>query len=247
MSTVNVSDGKNAMRIFALAFIMVITSLVFYSCSDSDDGIVGAEPKNQLKVIGSATIKKAPDVAIAQIGIENTNKELDPAVDENILKSATVIGVLHEIGVAEKDIQTTSFSMYPQHNYDNPNNITGYWISNQFSVTFRDISKLGIGLQKAIHAGANNVSEVKFTFSDPDSVKREARIKAAQDAQQKAEDIAKTMDVEIKKVINITELSPFNLSSMQWWHVGESEGGIPIEPGELAVTMRIEVIYMIGD
>ncbi len=47
--------------------------------------------------------------------------------------------------MADKDIQTTNFSIYPQQQYDNNGKMTGiiYMVDNTVYVTVRDLTKLG--------------------------------------------------------------------------------------------------------
>jgi len=226
--------------------ILIMLSLVVLSACEDKDTIIlpGAQPQNQMRVVGTATVNKSPDIAIAQIGVLSFSKEVEAAVAENNEKSGAIIDALKQHGVAQKDIQTTSFNIYPQWDYQKiPNEIVGFQVNNMVSVTFRDLSSIGKGLQRAIDAGANNIYGITFTLADPEPVRNEVRTLAIQDARKKAESIAQAAGIELGKLISVNELSVSG--PIIYYKGAEASRDVSIEPGELAVTVQVELIFLI--
>lgn len=228
-----------------LIFLFLLLPVVFYACEETDNITISPEPQNQLRVVGSSTINKAPDIAKTQIGVQTIAKEVDPAIDENNRKTDAIISALKQLGVAEKDIQTSSFNIYPQRDYQRPNEIIGFQVDNMLSVTFRDLTKIGKCLQSAINAGANNIYGVSFTLADPESVRSEARILAIQDARKKAESMATAAGIKLDKIISVNELYSTVSVDARTYDKAAAEAAVPIQPGELGVTVQVELVYLI--
>jgi hypothetical protein len=238
---------KEGIILRILLTLMALSLVAFYGCEDTDNITLSSEPQNQMHVVGTATITKAPDMAISQIGVQTINKELDPAINENNTKMAAIIDALKQLGVAEKDIQTSSFSIYPQRDYANnkPNDIIGYQVDNMLSVNFRDLTKIGTGLQKAVNAGANNIYGISFTFADTDSLKNEARTQAIQDARKKAESMATAAGIKLGKIISVSELTSSSPIISRDYSKAEASAAVPVESGEIGLTMQVELVYLI--
>jgi uncharacterized protein YggE len=101
-------------------------------------------------------------------------------------------------------------------------------------------------LGAAIEAGANNVNSVNFNLSDPEQLLSEARSLAVENAHTKAEELAALNGVEIGEVVSVSEViggvTPvFNEFSA----AGIGGGGGPLLPGDVEVSVRLQVTYAI--
>ena len=232
-----------------IIIIIFITIICISGCEDETIILPGDELRDQIRVTGTATIEKAPDIAIARIGVQTYNKEVEPAVADNNKKTDAVITALLGHGVEEKDIQTTSFNVYPERDYNkNPAEIIGYRVDNVVSVILRNLDSIGESLQAAIEAGANNINGLSFTLDDPEPLKQEARVKAIEDARQRAETMAEAAEIEVGKVISINELSSGYISPVgASYDAAVYKNEVPIEPGEVKLTVQIEVVFAIAE
>jgi hypothetical protein len=240
--------GEIILKKYIFLGILLIFGLVVLSACERETVIMPDDRLHQMRVVGAATVVTSPDMAIAQIGVQTFNSEVDPAVEENNQKSQRIQEALIRQGVAEKDMKTVSFNIYPQRNYkDNrPEEIIGYQVNNTISVTIRDIGSVGKALQAAIDAGANNINGISFTLADPKSFEDEARVKAIEDAHQKAESMAQAAGFELGKIIGVNELSQTSPVIMRNdYDKSAAEAEVPISPGELELTARVELIYEI--
>ena len=63
-------------------------------------------------------------------------------------------------GVAEKDIQTSQLSIYPEYNYmeDGRQELRGFRVQNTVTATLRDIDKTGEVVDDAVVAGGNDTT-----------------------------------------------------------------------------------------
>ncbi|MGQ9610881.1 MAG: SIMPL domain-containing protein [bacterium] len=235
---------KNLRILMAIA-IGLISIMALSACEDKDTIILpGAVQQNQMQVTGIATTKKSPDIAIAQIGVQTINKEVEPAVAENNRKAEAIISTLKQLGISEKDIKTVSFNIYPLKDYKNndPNTIIGFQVDNTVSVTFRKLDIVGKGLQAAITTGANNIYGIEFTLADPEPVRNELRVLAIQDARKKAENMAQAAGIQLGKIISINESSATPIYRYAY-DKAAAESAVPVQSGELYITVQVNIVY----
>lgn len=207
-----------------------------------------------ITVVGEGKVSIRPDVARAQIGVEVMMSSVKEASEANREQLEAVLTALAEQGIAEADIQTSGFSVYAERFGPSgplPTDEVNYRVSNNVSVTVRDLDALGTVLDAAIEAGANNIYGVEFSLEDPSVIESEARQSAVTDAKEKAEELAGLTGVTVGNVVGISEVIG---SSGGYYSSNFAEasrglgggGGAPISPGELELIMRLQITYAIG-
>ena len=121
---------------------------------------------------------------------------------------AAITAALRDSGIAQKDIQTSRFSVQPVYAPPQPNTepkLSGFSVSNQLSITIRQIATVGTILDRVIAAGATDVGGVEFLHSDLSKALDQAREAAVADARRKAELYARAAGLELGRVVWITE------------------------------------------
>ena len=119
-----------------------------------------------------------------------------------------VVDALKKLGIADKDIQTTTISLQPVYDYStntNPPRLTGYQLNNAVAVTVRDLDKVGDAIDGSLAAGATTFDGVTFRVEDPAKAEQQAREAAMAQAKSKAETLAKGAGVAIGGVASISE------------------------------------------
>ena len=74
--------------------------------------------------------------------------------------------------IRDRDIQTSGYSIWSDRSSDTQ---VTYHITNQVTVTIRDLDTVGKVLDAAIEAGANNMYGVNYAVEDPNEYAAEAR------------------------------------------------------------------------
>jgi uncharacterized protein YggE len=197
-------------------------------------------------------VRIKPDVARANIGVEVLKATVEEASAANKEVIEAVLAALQEQGVAENDIQTSSFSIYAERYGPTgplPEDEVQYRVSNNVTAIIRDLDSVGTVLDAAVQAGANNIYGVEFSLEDASSVESEARAEAIADAQRKAAELAELNSVGLGEVLQVSEVigsgggfytGMLNQMGMPQFGGG---GGAPISPGELELRMQIQVVY----
>jgi hypothetical protein len=206
-----------------------------------------------ITVVGKGTVTIKPDTAQATLGVETMGKNVKDATAESSATMEAIIKALTALGIAEKDIQTSGFSVWSERNPAVEGRLSDevtYRVMNTVNVQVRDMDQVGAVLDAAIEAGANAVHGVSFYVDDTDKIESDARAKAVVDARAKAEELAKLNDVKVGVVISVSEVvggsvpySNFNMKDMAYAGMGGGAG--PISPGELDMSTTLQISYAI--
>jgi hypothetical protein len=171
------------------------------------------------------------------------------AVSANNSQTQKVIDAIQKAGVDAKDIRTTNFSIYPNAQYDPQTNEkvgTTYVVDNSVYVTSHDISKLGALLDATVSAGANSVNSIQFDVEDKTAATKQARDAAVKDARTQAEELAVAAGVSLGNVHSVdfynTVPGPI-VSAYGKGGGGATEAAVPIQSGQLTLTVTVNMSY----
>jgi uncharacterized protein len=193
-------------------------------------------------VTGEASLSVAPDAAVIRIGVTSVGKTAKAASEANAKEMTAVLAAIKANGIAARDIQTSRLSLQPQYdpNKAGTARLLGFQVTNQLTITIRDIGKLPELLDSAVGAGANEMSGIEFIVSKQSNLLDQARDDAIADARRKAELYAKAAGAKIGAVVAITEegaTSPHPVMKAL------RAGAVPIAPGEQTLRASVTVSY----
>jgi len=208
-------------------------------------------PSHTISVTGSGQAYGAPDTAVAQIGVQSRNSDPAAALADANAKMTAIMAALKELGVADKDIQTSNFSVYAQQDVDSQTGqakgtIT-YVVDNTVSITMHDLTKVGQMLGNVVTAGANNIYGVSYIVADQSKLEAEARDKAMADAKARAEDLAKAAGVTLDQPMTISEFSngPQPMMAANLARGAAAAPSVPVASGQVQVNIQVNVTYLI--
>ncbi len=237
------------MKPIYLALVAALIPLA--SMAQTPPSAVPREPAfvQTISVSGTGRVSLTPDRISFTVGVETMAASVDDALSSNNAKVARVIDALKKAGVADKEIRTSNFSIYPQQQYvegQRPR-ITGYQVSNNITVTRDRTSNVGKLLGLVVEAGANQVSGVSFVVSDPTRGRDEGLRSAFADARAKAEVLAKAAGRTIGRAISITEGGyqppPQRQMMMAQEMAMAKDSSVPIEQGSEEIVFTVSVIF----
>ncbi|OGZ70211.1 MAG: hypothetical protein A2904_00615, partial [Candidatus Staskawiczbacteria bacterium RIFCSPLOWO2_01_FULL_33_9] len=210
-------------------------------------------PRNypqEITVTGEGKIFLKPDVALVSLGVKTEEQKSVDAVNKNNEKMNAVIKAIKDLGVDEKDIKTSAYSLYPVYNYIESGRVfIGYSLDQQISVKVRDFDKISDVLDKATAQGANTISDLQFTVDDLEKARAEAREKAIEQAKGKAFVLANQAGLKIIKLVNISEgyaPSPQPIYGMGGASAVKEVSFAPdIQPGQSEINTTIYLTYRV--
>ena len=200
----------------------------------------------ELTVTGSATVSVPADYAVINIGVRTSAATAQEASRENVTLMAQLLKALADMELAEEDIVTAEYSIYPRYNYSNGmSTLEGYEITNMLNVTVRDISKLGAVLDAAIAGGANETYGINFSSSNVAEAQDQALIAAVQEAQRKAALLAKAAGYELAELESITEATSggYYAKALTMDAVANAAGGTEIIADGVTVSATVTLVY----
>ncbi|MGN6462141.1 MAG: SIMPL domain-containing protein [Pseudolabrys sp.] len=197
-----------------------------------------------ITVTGEAVASVVPDIAMSRGGVTTQGKTAKEASDSNAKEMTAVIEALKAAGIAERDIQTTRLSIYPQQdpNKAGKARIIGFQASNQVNVRLRDINKIADALDRMINAGANEISGVSFSVSDPSKALDAARKDAVADAKRKADIYAQAAGVGLGRAVAIQEEGTPPLFQPRPMAL-RAAAAPPVQPGEETLRISVTIAY----
>lgn len=202
--------------------------------------------KNRMKLIGIGYVKAKPDIALVTLGVVTENKDLNIASEENSWKTNELIETLKKMGIDDTDIKTQSFTITQEYDYiDGAKKFRGYKVQNMLSIIIRDIEKTGQIIDAAIADGANNVTDTRFTVTNPEKFYKKALNNAITNSIEKAKSIESTLKINVNKTpIQIDEESTNYVPLVKGAYMEASQATTPIELGMLEFNAKVESIFL---
>ncbi|MBI4993918.1 SIMPL domain-containing protein [Candidatus Wolfebacteria bacterium] len=211
---------------------------------------------------GKAVAK--PDIAKFSFSvITEGGKDMAALQKENTEKTNQAIEFLKSGGIDAKDIKTLNYNLEPRYQYYScpinntgsqpcpPAEIVGYKIIQNVSVKIRDFSKIGDFVSGVVKNGANEVSQLSFDIDNLTNIQNQAREEAIKKAKEKAENIAKSGDFRLGRLLSIEENGP---TPVYGYGMGVSTAksfetvaisAPTIEPGSQEIIVNITLRYEI--
>jgi uncharacterized protein YggE len=232
--------------------VVLLAGLTLAACGPTTVVANPAPPQRVLNVTGSGMVNLTPDVAYINIGVHTDMPTASQSVDANSTQTQQVIGALTKFGVDPKDIRTTSFSIYPNTQYDPQTNQklrTTYVVDNSVYVTVHQIAKLGDLLDATVAAGANSINSIQFDVDDKTAAIKQARDAAVKDAQTQAEELAAAAGVKLGDIQSVDFYNSIPTPIVNAYGKGGGGGGaeasVPIQSGQLTLTVTVNMSYQI--
>jgi hypothetical protein len=240
-----------AVALLALALVGCTAVAAAPRAGLQDDPVTGGTTVSRhITVFGNGKVSLVPNVAQVNLGAQASANTVNDAKAQVDRQMEAILSALEELGIADKDIQTSSYNIYldreptPVVREGEVSDEGRYRVSNTLQVTIRDIDVVGQVLDAVVEAGANQVYGVQFTIEDDDEWQSKARAEAVANAKSKAAELAELSEVELGEVLTISEvIGAGTLPVVAYERAAMGGGGIM--PGELELTTQVQVTFAI--
>lgn len=202
---------------------------------------------NLFQVEGMGKATAIPNTVLISLGVSKTGQSISD-VQSQINKTANSLNSdLKSLGVEEKNIKTTNYSISPNYDYQSGRqNITGYTATQNLEVKIKPIDLANKVIDKATSDGANLVGGVTFMLDDQTQKEMEnkARQEAVKNAKEKAESLSNASGIRLGRIIDVSEnfnpLIPLRAVPMTAEKVADQTS---LTPGENTVTVTVTLSY----
>ena len=204
-------------------------------------------------VTGVGEVTLTPNIAYITLGVETQDMDSTKAVTQNAAKMESLMKVVRAFGIAEKDIQTTNYSIYKQPSYEpNPakGKPTAYTVNNQVRIAVRKFTDTGKIIDGVTQVGGNVAQGIEFDADDEtkDAAYDKALEKAITATRRKVKTMASAGGVQVGMLLELTEGGTDNSPRPMFKAamVAESRAATPISGGELSVRATVTARYAIA-
>ncbi len=126
---------KRTNRRFLVPMAFMLALAICFSSLAPVTAFAATEKKNVVSTTGEATITVAPDMAVLTLGVSSTDKDVKVAYKDNKTKMEAILAELEKLGIAKKDIKTTTYTVTPNYEWvDNSSVLNGYTVTNLVTV-----------------------------------------------------------------------------------------------------------------
>lgn len=207
-----------------------------------------------LSLTGRAEVRAAPDMAVISAGTVSEANTAREALSANNETMAAVLKTIAAAGVAEKDIQTSNFSIQPKYTYpprasdgaQEAPKIDGYTVSNTVTVLVRNLDRLGAVMDAVVSSGVNQMNGLNFTIAEPEPLRNEARKAAVADALARAQLYADAAGVKLGPIRSISEqaqVRPPQPMARMAMEAAAADAAVPIAQGEQVIEATVNIVW----
>jgi len=236
--------------LIATGFILALMMVFSVGCAQSTLGGILESQQEGIWVTGTGKVLIAPDVADVSLGIEAQEASVARAQTKAAEVMSQIMDALTDHGLAQKDIQTQQFSIQQVTRWDDDKKqeiVIGYRVSNIVIVKIRILDKVGTIIDSVAEAGGDltRVNSIYFSIEDPSAHYAELREMAMEQAETTAKQLATLGGVTLGKPTYISEsiFTPFPDIRASAEAVPTTP--TPISPGEIEMSLNVQVIYSI--
>ena len=264
MSTALKNSGKImlALAVLALAAVLVVQTTGVLAplpvAAASSAAADTASLPRTITVVGKGNVMSTPDMATASIGVEVNAPTVKEATTQAAEQMDSVMAALKAQGIADKDIQTSNYSISYDERYttrvpvlsdssDSSEPVGSYRVSNMVTVKIRDMDNVGQVIDSVVEAGANNLWGINFVREDTSGIEEEVRANAVENAYARAAELAQLTNVTLGDIVQVTEVVGSGLYEGYAVRSALSSGlgGSSISSGELELSMQVQVTFAI--
>lgn len=196
---------------------------------------------------GKASAK--PDIATLNAGITAQASSVKAAQDQINSVINKVSSALKQVGIDQKDIQTSNYNIYPSYDYTGgTQRIAGYNANSNLTIKVRSLDNVNKVIDTATANGSNQVSGVSFDIDDKTKLQNEARQRAVDDAKKKAEQAARIAGFKLGRIINYSESfqgAPRPMPLLMGAVKTTEDVSTQVEPGASEVIINVVLSYEI--
>jgi uncharacterized protein YggE len=164
-------------------------------------------PLRIVSVTGSGEVKAQPDMAYLTLGVDARRPTLNEARAEVNATVEKILALTRELKIEPRHVDSTRLNVQPDYRWDEKTSrqvLLGYVVNRQVEIELRDLDKLGPLLERAVTAGANQVSSPRLDSSKRKELERQALANAVEDARLNADALARAAGTRLGPVQNLS-------------------------------------------
>ena len=196
-------------------------------------------------------VEAEPDLVRIGAGVTTQAQSAVEAMRLNAEASTRVIARLGQLGIEERDIQTSGINLGAQHDYDQNTQrqiFRGYQASNRVSVELDEVQRTGEVLDALVEAGATDLSGPDFALDDELATRAQAQARETAMASAREQALAYARmagfsDIRLLRIGEGMDLQPPQPIMRDAIAVTGSKVSTPVQPGRVEQAVTVTVSY----
>lgn len=210
------------------------------------------EEQPKISISRTGKIEAEPDMAEIVLSIWIEEVRANKALEKIKERLNDIMAAAQNEGIAKNDVKTMSYQITPQYDKNIFSSIEkpkSYVVSQSVMLTVRKLDQLGSLLGKLSAIDSMNIQSTSFTSSRIEELKREAIVKAAEEARLTATELAKAAGAKLGKVLTIQESSTFQPYMREQSRntlmkaVAAYDSEVPVSAGTLTINASCTLVY----
>lgn len=203
---------------------------------------------SKIIVQGEGKASAPADRVTVVLGVETRDASAAIAAAENARLMNETIAALLSAGVAESEIQTSSYSLSTSQ-AEEPfgseirDESPEFIATNMVTFSMNRTDGVGKVLDAAVSSGSNRIQEISFSLIDPRPQKDLALTRAIEDAARKADTAARAAGVTLGRVLEISEGYGYVSADTR---SAVFDLATPIQAGSMEITASVTMTYEIS-
>lgn len=199
----------------------------------------------RLDVTATGQVSRIPDIVRVEAGVVTQAPTAAEAMRQNSARMTRVRAALAQAGIADRDIQTSSFSLEAYYHTLPMREpvLAGYRTSNRLIIRLRDVSNSGRVLDTLVAEGINDIDGPILDFEDREAALDEARGRAIAAARARADLYARGLGMRVKRAVLVSEEGGYsprdNVANMAM----NVAVGSTIDPGGRRLSATVSVVF----
>jgi len=212
--------------------------------------IAWADSERSVTVSGNGFVDVKPDIALIQMAVTKRNPSLEVAQQAVANVTVQVLKLLDELEIDRQLITTTGAAARPDYHWNRDKEqqeLIGYIAERNIQIELRDLDKLGKLIEGAVQAGVDQVSPPVLDYRDRGNAYRQALARAADDARSNASTLARALNTNLGKVIELTTVDnvpgPQPMRRMQAEAMAADSGAQTYNAGNIRLEASVTATF----
>ena len=194
-------------------------------------------------------VEAEPDLVTVSAGVTTQARTAVEAMAANATQMTAVIDRIKQLGIAERDIQTTGITLGAMYDYNQQTQrqvFRGYQASNRVSIKLRAIDRTGEVLDSLVAAGATDLSGPDWSIDDDTAARAQARRQAMETARAQALEYARAAGFSDIRLLEVSETIAPQPPMPYLRNVARAEvaqAASPVQPGLVQAGVTVRVTY----
>lgn len=201
---------------------------------------------------GTGKATAVPDTAMVELAVTKTAPTVADAQNQANTIMNNIFSSLRSLGIEDKNIKTTNYSVNPEYNYNNGRqNPTGYTVTQNLEVKVKPIDKANKAIDLATANGANVVGGLQFTLDDATvkQLQQKAREEAVANAKEKAQGLAHAAGIHLGRIVDVQENNqtpyPIRFGALAAGAKSADNQPTNVTPGENEISVTVSLSYQV--